>query len=305
MSLRKQISISPGNAEDIPGIMGLINPRWPPFKPASHYRWLLFDSPASPTIVCAKHNDAIIGLFVIHERQLLSGERCGLVSGLVIEDEYRGLGLFSKLGSAAVERSPSLDMLCSIANQNGSHALNKNFGYEDWGPIHTYALHEPQREMQHKVSVEAISEDTMFPGEIALPPSVTGFSATNSFQSWRYGTGSRYTFYKITALDGSYLVIKLFPIHDDEKLVGDVMGIYARHWDASAIVSLVSSGIAAMNAKGVQDFYGWGGPNDPYIPLLQEAGFETAKPTRRLCVLPLKKNSPASSWHVSMSDSLR
>ncbi|WP_394699841.1 hypothetical protein [uncultured Pseudodesulfovibrio sp.] len=286
--------------------MNLINTRWPPFKPASHYQWLFYDTPTPTTVVCAEHRENIVGLFALHERQLQSGELCGTAGALVIEDDYRGMGLFKALGDEACALSPHLDVLCSVANPYGGNALAKNFGYQDFGAVVTMTRPVAADDPSEGVSLEKVSSSTVFDGDIALPPGTTGFTASAAYQGWRYGSGNRYAFYKSTGQDTSYIILKLFPKNDDETMVGDIMGIFARDWDPRRIVELIRSTVAASARLGVREVYAWAGPEDPYAPLLAEAGFTPREqPERRLCVLPLENKTLLGPWHVTMSDSMR
>lgn len=305
MSPKERMTFRRGTPTDIPGIMNLINSRWPPFKPASHYQWLFFDTSTPATVVCAEHDGCIVGLYVVHERQLQSGLRCGTVGGLVVEDDYRGMGLFGELGNKARELSPHLDVLCSIANPSGSKALAKHFGFKDFGAVQTMVCTVPQEAPVHDVSLEQVDARTALAGEPALPAGTMGFSTPASFQEWRYGQGSRYSFYKSNARDDSYIIIKLFPKDDEKEMVGDIMGVYARKWAPRSIAELIRSTIAASARLGVRSFYAWTGPEDPYAPLLSQAGFTATEPERRLCVLPFVDGKLHASWHVTMSDSMR
>ena len=111
--------------------VSLMNKTYARKKTLEYFRWQFFGSPLKTVLMGAFLRDRLIGCFGLQCRRLNNDLTAGQAIDLIVDEEFRRQGIFSRLGKAATDYfKDSPDFYFSLPNASGREALEGSLGYK-------------------------------------------------------------------------------------------------------------------------------------------------------------------------------
>jgi hypothetical protein len=294
--------------QDIPRLMRLFNAHTAPPKSASFFRW--WNSFPSVTF-CAESGSEIAGMFVVLRRKLVNGLICGVLMGLIVAEEWRGRGLFKKLGDEAMSFFDDLDMFCCLTNLAGKSALENNFSFSTIGYIATMVKPSNASTSMNgagRYYVQAVSPDTKFFNFAAVRKDILMFQADEEFRLWRFGNHPCRSYQLLQTDFNNFAVTNTYYDENTGTRFGDIADFEASILEEREIIELCNYAYSSLSPEAdvvtIQAI-----PDSMLHAAAGEIGF-TESGVRHFFCLKVKdaKNDylhNASNWLIKWGDYLR
>ena len=141
MVVLSRIDFRPVDIQHGKQFIDLMNRQYSRKKPTGYFNWQYFDTPLRSIVIGAFINEKIVGGFGLQCRKLSNGLTGGQAIDLIVDEEFRGQGLFSGMGKKAMEFvRGSIDFCFSFPNSSGEKALSGSLGFRNVVTVRTLAL---------------------------------------------------------------------------------------------------------------------------------------------------------------------
>jgi len=305
-----QIIFRKATQKDIPQIMSLINTKWANYNSENHYTWMLFNAAIPVVTTGAFYKDKLIGMFTLHKRKLSNGYECGLASGLIIDDQWKGKGYFPILGNMAISTFKDLDLVCSLPNIIGKSALERSLEFKTVGKISTMILDslEEPKGIDEEVSYAPVTMETQFT-RMEKDNSYFMFETNHSYRLWRFALHSLYKYYVITFSSNEFVIVKVFKNSETGINYGDILDFECSLTNTERLKKIILSSCWVLQQKMGADLVTiWTNPNSLLCKVTKELGFTEADHNPFFCVRVLNSMLEHlydySSWHIVRADIL-
>jgi hypothetical protein len=305
-----QIIYRPATKNDIQNIRALMNSVWLPPKTFEYFLWLVFDSPIPAVIICAYCKDKMVGMFILHKRKLSNGAKYGWASGLLIDKDFRGKGIFSILGKMANAAFPDLDALFSIPNVSGKHALKRSLNLKTLGKVATLVLPDLNHIVKSEGTIfEPVTTETQFENLIQTDNEVIMFDHNPSYRLWRYGTHKMRNFSKVYLKSGEYIVTTIYKDPNAPVIYGDIVDVECPLDNIVKIEELIINAAWHLKSKGAQQITIWANPHSKIYASACNMGFKQDHQNRFFCGKVINPEYDYlydfTRWHLIQSDAIR
>lgn len=279
----KHISYRLARRKDAADIASLLNEQYQRKHTAKYCIWQFFDS-FYPTIsVLAHDGDRIVGAFGMQRRRLNDGTSCGHLIDLIIDPEYRGLGIFTQQFEIALNHFSDLDAITVLPNLNGKNACVKSLGMRSIAKIDDLTLPSPPG--KGPIHIPAITPTSS---------KLLAFVKGPSYRTWRYQKNPQSDYFECGSA-----TCKLFSDPSTGESFADVVD-----W-ASCNKEDVFLSIDRLSTRGLTMSV-WALPHSPEYASLRTLGFVHRPRERYFCVKTLKPNKEylydINRWRLSASD---
>jgi hypothetical protein len=299
------LHIRKAEAEDIPGIMSLFNAYTAPPKSAYFFQW--WNKIPSVTF-CAVEGEKIVGLFVVLRRKLTNQLNCGVLMGLIVEDTWRGSGLFRELGNRAMNHYEDIDLFCCLTNPVGRKALEKNFYFRTTGQIETMTLASQAHPERSDSICTPITAHTRFNHFARGKDDRVMFLADEDFRRWRFASHPRCAYSMIRKDSDEFVVINKYCDKETNMRYGDIVDFETEALEEDRLIHLLND--ACLNlAEDVDSVTLQAIPGSFLHEVGRKMGFVESNLRHYFCV---KVKEPchdhlydASKWLIKWGDYLR
>jgi len=226
--------------EDIPRIMRLFNAYTAPPKSAYFFQWW---NNIPSVAFCAEYEGEIIGMFVVLRRKLINNMNCGVLMGLIVENEWRGRGLFKELGDKAMDYYNDIDAFCCLTNLTGKKALENNFCFSTIGRIETMvmpsnAYTNVDVECQYRVCAPIESKTKFYNIRIEKGDAIM-FLADEDFRLWRFASHPRHSYQMIQNDSSDFVITNKYYDNETKIRYGDIVDFEASGLEEKNIRNLI------------------------------------------------------------------
>jgi hypothetical protein len=303
--LTTEIQIRKATADDITGMMHLFTSSIGISKSASFFQW--WDKFPSITY-CAIEDGKLAGMFVVLKRKLINNLNCGVLMGLLVNNEWRGKGLFKKLGDQAMNHFDDIDLFCCLPNEIGKRALEKQFNFKTISTIETMSLAcNVNNDSSNYVSTP-VTSNTKFTNFEKSKENTIMFLADEEFRQWRFASHHRYK-YDVIRLDSNEFAITNKYFNKETNLVcGDIVDFETETLEENRLINLINCAYGGLK-KDVNIITIQAIPNSLLYDVSKKIGFRESSAKHYFCI---KVKKPANdylydsaSWLIKWGDYLR
>lgn len=304
--MTRDIVIQDFTKGDIEKLLPLMNAEFAIKKNYDYIIWQFFENPLEHKIKVAVINDRIIGWFGIQKRILDNGIKCGQLSYLFIAPDWRGRGIFKRLGLSVIESMSDLDLFFVFANTNARIPCEKSFDMQTISPITSYVCTSFQNITPSEFSYADVNESTIFKdANFGLSDRVS-FCYSNEYFSWRFVHNRLYHYIKIELDSGEYVLVKIFKDPKSGYSIGDIVFYTCNFNDPSLVERLLLCACYFLKCSGVKAITTWAPNQDHVIRILSRIGFVNNGPsayfTLRVINPDKKYLNDYSRWIIMQSD---
>ena len=258
---------------DIPGLVRLFQRHYAQPKPAAYFRWQFF-SPAMPAaLVVATEGSEVVGAFGFMRRALTHGLLAAQAMDMLLDEPFRGRGLFEQLARQAAAAFPAVAVRVVLANRSGMAAVTRRLGWSVVAQVPVYAA----RAEGGAGAPAAPERGAVESGEDALR-----IRYDEAVEAWRFAAHplNRYHRLEAAGLRG-YLKCFADPA-DTARRFGDVL--YAAPGDSAQREAWLRQALEWFRAEGVGECGLWSLPGNPWAESAWRIGWRPREQERWLCV---------------------
>ncbi len=292
------VTLRPAQIHDIPQLVELMNSQYDRKKDEKYYMWQYFGSFYSTVLMCAVSNDNIVGTFGLQRRGLSNGMTAGQATDLLVSPEWRGQGVFSRLGIEALSYFNDLDLLCVLPNIHGKNACERALGWKTLGKINSMVLKSN--------SPDVGAEELSITGKGCNKETVQ-FEYSSDLRKWRYDQHPDYNYAYVRLSSGEFSVVKIFTDPLTGNRYGDIVDFKCSLKRLDLIRELFVKSIEHLNKQGLKSVTSWAMPGTLLREVVESIGFVELSQERYFCVKVLKKEYEylydLSLWHLVQADS--
>jgi len=166
-------------------------------------------------------------MFVVLRRKLINNLNCGVLMGLIVENEWRRRGLFKELGDKAMSYYDDIDLFCCLTNITGKKALEKNFNFSTIGTIETMVITSdayPNMDVECQYNIcTPIASNTKFNNFTIEKEDVVMFLADEDFRRWRFALHPRYSYQMIHTDANDFIITNKYYDNETNIRYGDIV----------------------------------------------------------------------------------
>jgi len=276
---------------DIPGLVCLFSRYYSQNKPAAYFEWQFFSIEMPASLVVTVDGNNVVGSFGLMCRPLSNGMRCAQAMDMLLDETYRGTGLFKEMARVARQSIPAVDGLVVLANRAGMEAVTRVLGWK----------------MISKVPVFKISgiPDCGGPDYGTRVQSDRKDSSIHILYSretelWRFNQHPLNTYHRLQTPE-THGYVKIFSA-SDVGLVGDIL--YVMSATAHEIEKWLCLAFKWFRENRVQICGLWSLPGTVMAQSAEKVGLLPNQQDRWLCVDVLKdsKRLEHGQWNVCEAD---
>lgn len=298
MKTFETINIRQGKPEDIPGLIKLFERCYNLKKTTEYFSWQFLNSAYPTHLVLACDDNLIIGMFGLQTRMLKSGLKVGQAIHMLIDEKYRGEGLFEKLADSAIALGGKLDALMVIPNLNGRFAVERKLGWKVLGLVPALVM--------ERISDLKIDDRKIIFNAGQIPPTFEEFMYTNEICQWRFHEHPDYSYTRIILNNDCFAYTKQFTEPDTGNIFGDIVYLGGFLKANADLGRALGKCCYNLNRDGVGNFTLWALPGTPLYLIAKQLGFKERTQPRFLCCKSSNKNSKhleqIESWNIFPSD---
>ena len=183
------------NESDITRIANLVNAQYARKKDAAYFKWQFFNSYYPTICMCAVVGNQIVGMFGLQKRKLTDGHIVGHLIDLLVDPNWRGKGIFKKMGELAIAHFNDLQALTVLPNPNGKVACEKSFDMKTISKIDDLVC-----EKSDSKTIKIDPKDS----------SLLRYETNEKYRNWRFDQSPIYKYTKIKSDDESLTITKKF-----------------------------------------------------------------------------------------------
>jgi len=299
------LQIRKATADDIPGMMLLFSSSIATPKSASFFQWW---NNIPSIIYCAIDEGELVGMFVVLKRKLNNNLNCGVLMGLLVNNVWRGRGLFKELGDIAMDYFDDIDVFCCLTNQVGKKALEKNFDFRTIDTIVTMVLASDADIDCHNYISTPITPDTVFNYFKQEKEDNLMFLADGAFRQWRFALHHRSSYDMIRMDSNEFAVVSKYYDRERNIRYGDIVDFEPFAFNEDCLAKIFNC--ACVSLKNEVDMLTIQAvPNSLLHRAGKKMGFVETNMKHNFC-MKVKKTSndylyDSSSWIIKWGDYLR
>jgi len=300
-----RLQIRKARLDDIPGMVELFYESLGVHKSVNNFIW--WNKLPSITY-CAMDKGKLVGMFMVIRRKLYPDLNCGVLMGLVVNNRWKGKGLFKELGEKALNHYGDIDVFCCLTNQVGKKALARNFNFKTIETIETLSIN-PKNSAPFKNCVgKKIVSAAEFNSFNKKNNKVIMFLTNENFRKWRYLDHPHYSYELIRLDSNEYAIINRFPITENKVKYGDLVDFETKKLDENNLTKLFE---CVLNVLGKdRDLITLQAVPESYLYKISKIfGFEESE-TRHYLSIKVRDTSneylyEPSRWLIKWGDFLR
>ncbi len=283
----QQAVIRPARKEDAGALSQLFQKYYRQDKPAAYFEWQFF-SPAPPAVCMVVESEgSLIGTCGCVQRTVTDGSLAGHIVDMLVEEEFRGQGIFPRLLTAAMAAFPEVALYVVLPNAHGLQAIMRQPKWVNKGTVPLYQyVPETANDDEAKDHATAAS---------------CGFAYDDVICAWRFAQHptNRYETIDRGGLRGW---VKVFSDPDDSsRKYGDIMQIEPASLDR--LVDWLGAAIDWFATEGISDPALWAMDGGTIARAARRAGFKRREQARWLCLAPGQDKTAAERfWDVCSAD---
>jgi GNAT superfamily N-acetyltransferase len=255
--------------KDIPQMWALMNAQYHIKKNEAYFYWQYFHSYQPSVSIGAFDGNRLIGIFGMQKRKLENGIYAGQAIDLLISPEYRGQGIFSKLGLKASEYFDDIGLLCVLPNKNGKEACEKSLGWKCITQINCFVSHKILKPEEHVI--QGNSKERL-----------RSFYSDQQFLEWRFDHHPYYQYRTIHLEPDVFIISKIFKDSIRDVIHGDIVDLYCPK--AALLPDLILHSNNVLFEQGVDSVYAWAMKHSYTHEILQTLDFQEFPQERYFCV---------------------
>jgi len=228
--------------------------------------------------------------------------------GLLVNSEWRGTGLFRKLGVTAMEACEEMDLFCCLTNAVGKRALEKNFEFRTAGSIETMTLPGRISNDCLDCTCTPITPDTKFNTFSMEGKDGLMFLADEEFRRWRFAAHPRHS-YDMFRMDlDEYAVVNKYQEANTNIRYGDIVDFEIQELEEERLRRLFN-GTAECLSKDIDMITVQAVPGSLVYRVCRKMGFAESSAKHYFCLTAKEPcneylyDSP--SWLIKWGDYLR
>lgn len=287
--------------------VSLMNRTYARKKAIEYFKWQFFDSPLKSVLMGAFLKERLIGCFGLQCRKLNNGLTAGQAIDLIVDEDFRGRGIFSKLGKAAVDYfGDSLDFYFSLPNASGRGALGGSLGYKTIMVIRTLVLTTVGEKHNHDLArIIGTWDDLTIKNNKKAQSRSLYFVRDLEELKWRFGDNPDYG-YSIIKINGdAFAIVKIFVDPVNQEHFGDIVDFGFKVEGVSLLESLFSSAADYFREKAANKVTCWPSSNN-LVKILDKIGFVETSQERYFCINVFQPGHEylydASNWFLVEAD---
>lgn len=299
------LQIRKATADDIPGMMLLFSSSIAIPKSASFFQW--WNNVPSVTY-CAIDEGELVGMFVVIKRKLINNLNCGVLMGLLVNNVWKGRGLFKELGDKAMDYFDDIDVFCCLTNQVGKKALEKNFNFRTIANIETMVLGGNANIDCHNYISTPITSNTIFNYFNREKEDTLMFLSDGAFRQWRFAEHHRYSYDMIRMDSNEFAVINKYYDKETNIRYGDIVDFEPRAFNEGYLAEVINCACVSLRNE-VDMITIQAVPNSLLHRVVGKIGFEESNMKHFFCMKVNKTSNEylydPSSWIIKWGDYLR
>jgi len=305
---KMNLEIKKADVSDIQSLTSLINSIVLPYKSEQYLNWHNFSSQIPTINYCAHYKDEIVGMFMVFRRKLTNGLVCGVLMGLAVKKEFRGDGLFKKLGDYAMDFFEDIDVFCCLPGSYGKNAIVKNFGFKALGSIKTMFFDNKMEHCDQKYTCKQISHGMKFDNFTKENQKYVMFLADNEFRQWRFASHPRYLYNLIQFDSGEFVITKQY-FHKEKGInFCDIVDFECQKMEEKRLHDLLNCACSCLKKDAdivtIQAI-----PDSFLYKAVKQMGFVESNMEHFFCLKVAKQRYEhlynASDWLIKWGDYLR
>lgn len=308
MACLRRVQCRPVGVGEGEQFISLMNRTYARKKTMEYFRWQFFDSPSRNVLMGAFLKARLIGCFGLQCRKLNNGLIAGQAIDLIVDEKFRGRGIFTELGEAAMNYfGDSLDFCFSLPNASGRKALEKSLGYKTIMVIRTLVLTRVKKKSNYDLTTIIESWDS--PGiKDNKKAQSKGLYFVRDLEElrWRFRDNPDYSYSIIKTNEDAFAIVKVFTDPITQERFGDIVDFGIRVEDASLVETLLCSAANHLRGKAVKKVTCWASSNN-LVMMLDRIGFVETSQERYFCMNLFQSGHEylydASNWLLVEADS--
>lgn len=254
-------------------------------KTTEYFKWQFFDSPLQSVLMGAFLKGNLIGCFGLQRRKLNNDLIAGQAIDLIVDEEFRGQGVFSKLGEAAVNYfGDSLDFCFSLPNASGRKALEKSLGYKTTMAIRTLMLTRGKvKSNPDSARIITVWDNLGIEDNKKAQSKSLYFVRNREELKWRFGDNPDYSYSMINVDRDTFAIVKVFVEPVTREHFGDIVDFGSKVEDASLLENLFCSVANYLGEKAVKEVTSWPSSSN-LVRILDRIGFVQTSQERYFCI---------------------
>jgi hypothetical protein len=322
LSQHVKIRFGRDTQEDAQAFLKLNNSLYARRVDKCYYSWQFFETPFRAWCLFGLDRGRLVGCGGIRLYPILSGSDslAGLLVDSMIEEKYRGIGLFARIEielEQAIIRSGAKYMY-ALPNKAGYLPRVTHLGWTGLQPIITYVRQtggRPRR-LTGMIQCEKVEKfdgaiNEIWNAFLQLYPSLATVRRNAAYLNWRFAENPRYRYdlFKIKRngqLFG-YLVLKEFKDPMTGRFFGDIVDILWREDDKDTLACMLSFALDHFEDHGIEEATIWLQTNTIIDDVGRELGFNESAQKRYFCVKFLDERyswvTNLKRWFITMADS--
>ena len=282
----RSVSFSEGDQ-----FISLMNKTYTRKKTLEYFKWQFFDSPLKTVLMGAFLNYRLIGCFGLQCRKLNNGLIGGQAIDLIIDNEFRGRGIFPILGKNALDFfKKDLDFGFVLPNIAGKKACEESLSWKNILTIKTMMLMKFHSQYNNsRVRITENWDDFAFEDNRKGSTEFLYFLRGKDELKWRFGENPEYK-YSVVRMDDSFAIVKVFVDPITKEYFGDIVDFGYDMENISLIKKLFCSVVDYFRRRDIKKITVWAIPNTFLHEILEKIEFIESKQERYFCVKSFKSD---------------
>lgn len=291
VKIDSDIYIRDAKSGDAPALLKLLNQQYYNKFNLEYIHWQYFDN-ENNKLSCLVNGDEIIGMFGVLKKDLTNGLIGLQASDMLIQEGYRGHGIFKNLADYAFQRYSKKDFLFVLPNLNGKNAVEKKLNWKTLFRIDEWQLTGKNFKIDSPEFENGNSKSGI------------SFKYSESTIKWRFFDNPLYTYKKIDLAHDEFVFIKNYEDLLNNKLYVDIVFFSSDNIQFSDLGKLITE-IKRSNSAEI-NITTWALPGTVLSNTLQEMGFQAIRRERYFCISVCNEleiiNNETQFWNLYQSD---
>ena len=268
----RSIQVRAAGPADIPGLVRLFQRHYAQHKPAAYFAWQFFAPEMPAALIVAEADGEVVGSFGFMKRALTHGLRAAQAMDMLLDEPFRGQGLFARMAAQAAAAFPEVDVRLVLANRAGMAAVTRRLGWSVVAQVPVYAA--------------SLADATGMPVSPAPIEAESGAESLRIWydeivEAWRFAAHpvNRYHRLEASGLRGH---LKCFADPGDpSRRFGDIMRVAPGN--SGQREAWLRCALDWFRAEGVGECGLWSLPGNPLAETALRIGFRPRAQERWLC----------------------